>query len=72
MLSESQQIEKKEKIKKAVDGFLDNDISIDELSKKIDIPSSTIQRYLHDVEYIVLIYGSEAKEKLIKINEKLK
>lgn len=72
MLSKSQQLEKEEKIKKVVDMFLNSNLTINELSKEVNIPSSSIQRYLNDVDYIAMIYGSEAKEKLLLITEKLK
>ena len=72
MLSKSQQIEKEENIKKVVEAFLSSDVSINELSKMINISSSTIQRYLNDVDYITMIFGSSAKEKLMLINAKLK
>lgn len=73
MLSQAQQQSKMEKVKKAVDAFLlDDDITIDGVSKNLDISSSAIQRYLNDVEYICAIYGLQAKEKLEKINNKLK
>ena len=61
MLSKSQQIAKSEKVKRTVAEFLSNDLSIEELSEKIKISSSAIQRYLHDVEEIQLIYGDDTK-----------
>ena len=73
MLSEDQIEEKRKRVKFVVDSFLSyNDISISQLSKIINVSSSTIQRDLNDVEYIRNIYGARAKNILIKISEKLK
>lgn len=73
MQSEKQRLEKEQRIKFVVDSFLENEgISINELSRKIKIPSSTIQRDLNDVDYISIIYGMNAKEKLLIIRDRLK
>lgn len=73
MLSKAQQIEKKNRIKFAVDSFLEyENISINQLSRIINIPSSTIQRDLNDVESIIEIYDSKAKKVLEQISDKLK
>lgn len=73
MLSEAQIQQKKERIKFVVDSFLSYDnISINQLSRIIKVPSSTIQRDLNDLEYIEMIYGGEAKDKFKKISEILK
>ena len=73
MLSESQIIEKKDRIKTVVDNFLSYDqISINELAQLIKVPSSTIQRDLNNIEYITLIYGTQSKEILLRISNKLK
>ncbi len=72
-MSEAQRIEKVERIKLIVDTFLSYDqISINELSKIMQIPTSTIPRDLNDVGYISLIYSDEAREKLKQISERLK
>lgn len=73
MLSHQQIEIKKQQVKLVIDSFLKyKDITIDELSKIIGVSSSSIQRYLNDVEYIELIYGTEAKTILEKVSEKLK
>ena len=73
MISEAQYKEKMERIKLVVDTFLSYEqISITELSKIIQIPTSTIQRDLNNIEYIGLIYSKDAKEKLKQISERLK
>lgn len=73
MQSEKQRIEKEQRIKFVVDSFLEyKDISINELSRKLKISSSTIQRDLNDVDYISVIYGASAKEKLLVIRDRLK
>ena len=73
MLSEAQIEEKRKRVKFVVDSFLSyNDISISQLSKIINVSSSTIQRDLNDIEYIHDIYEEKAKEILIKISDKLK
>ena len=73
MLSEAQILEKEERVKRVVNKFLENEqITINELSKQLNIPFSTIQRDLNNVEYISSIYGESAKEILLKINNKLK
>ena len=72
MLSEAQEIEKTKKIKLVVDEYLKYDnITIEELSKIVKIPSSSIQRYLNDIHYIISIYGENSKEILKQIKEKL-
>ena len=73
MLSDEQINKKTERIKKVVDAFLSyENISINQLSKIIGIPSSTIQRDLNEVEYITAIYTDRSKEVLTIISEKLK
>ena len=73
MLSKGQQMEKIERIKFVVDSFLEHEsISINQLSREIKIPSSTIQRDLNDIDYISTIYGEKAKEILVKISNRLK
>lgn len=73
MFNESQVIEKKKRIKLVVDTFLSyEDITINELSKILNISSSTIQRDLNDVEYIHDIYEEKTKDILTEIREKLK
>jgi len=73
MISNSQHVEKIQRISKVVDTFLFyEDISINELSKITNISSSTIQRDLNNLEYIEIVYGSRSKEVFEKINEKLK
>ena len=73
MLSEDQIEEKRKRVKFVVDSFLSyNDISISQLSKIINVSSSTIQRDLNDVEYIHDIYKENTKDILTKISEKLK
>lgn len=57
MLSELQLKEKIEKIRIIVKSFLQYNVSINELSKIINIPSSTIQRYLQDKESICNEFG---------------
>lgn len=73
MISFAQHVEKLERVKKVVDTFLAYDnMSINKLSKMLKISSSTVQRDLNDVEYIMMIYRDKAKEKLQKISEILK
>ena len=73
MFNESQVAEKKKRIKLVVDTFLSyEDITINELSKILNISSSTIQRDLNDVEYIHDIYEEKTKDILTEIREKLK
>ena len=73
MISHEQHIEKIERVKKVIDTFLSyEEISINELSKILDMKPSTVQRDLNNIEYITLIYGTEAKEILSKISNKLK
>lgn len=72
MLGESQHEKKVQRIKLVIDSFLLNNVSINELSSIINIPKSTIQRDLNDVEYIKEIYGIEALEKMKQISNKLK
>ena len=73
MLSNEQQLQKERRIKLVVDTFLENEnVSIDELSQKLKISSSTIQRDLNNIEEITSIYGAIAKEKLIVIRDRLK
>lgn len=72
MLSKAQEEEKNAKIELVVNEYLKYDnITIEELSKIVKIPSSSIQRYLNDVNYIVAIYGTKSKEVLNRIKEKL-
>lgn len=72
MLSESQIKEKEKKIKLVIDEYLKHDnVSIEELSMIVNIPTSSIQRYLNDVDYIHSIYGSNAKYILEQISYKL-
>ena len=73
MQSEKQRLEKEQRIKHVVDSFLKyEDVSINQLSRLLKIPSSTIQRDLNDVDYISAIYGVAAKEKLLIIRDRLK
>ena len=73
MFNSSQIEEKQKRVKFVVDSFLSyDDISISQLSKIINISSSTIQRDLNDVEYIHDVYEERAKDILIKISGKLK
>ena len=72
MLSESQHIEKLERVRKVVDAFLSNDVSINELSVITNVSKSTIQRDLNDIKYIEEAYGINAKEILKQISDKLK
>ena len=73
MLSYQQVYEKKLRIKKVIDTFLThNDISITELSRIVNVPRSTIQRDLNDIEYIQMIYIDKSKDILKQISEKLK
>lgn len=73
MLSEEQIEKKKKRIELVVDAFLSsNDLSIDELSKKLNIPKSTIQRDLNDLEYIKMVYSGNSLQILKQISDKLK
>ena len=73
MLSQTQMAEKAARIKKVVDSFLMYDeITILELEEKINVPKSTIQRDLNNIEYIQMIYSDKSKEVLQKISNKLK
>lgn len=72
MLSEAQYAKKVERIKLVIDSFLSNNVSITELSNIIDVPKSTIQRDLNNIEYIQEIYGYESREILKQISDKLK
>jgi len=73
MFNNAQIEEKKKRVKLVVESFLSyDDITISQLSKIINISSSTIQRDLNDVEYIHDIYKEHTKDILTKISEKLK
>ena len=73
MFNEAQVAEKEKRVKLVVDTFLSyDDITISQLSKIINVSSSTIQRDLNDVQYIHNIYEENAKDILIKISGKLK
>ena len=64
---------KKDRIKRVVDQFLSyENITINQLSTILELPSSTIQRDLNDFKYIQMIYGYKAKDILIQISNKLK
>ena len=72
MISHDQHIEKIERVKKVIDTFLSyEEISINELSKILDMNPSTVQRDLNNLDYIQLAYGEQAKEKFIQISLKL-
>ena len=73
MYNDIQVEERKKRVKIVVEAFLSyDDITISQLSKIINVSSSTIQRDLNDVNYIQMVYGKTAKDILIKISEKLK
>lgn len=73
MMSFAQHVEKLERVKKVVYLFLKYDnMSINKISKILKVSSSTVQRDLNDVDYIMMIYRDKAKEKLQRISEKLK
>lgn len=73
MLSEEQIEKKKKRIELVVDTFLSfNNLSIEELSKELNIPKSTIQRDLNDLEYIKMVYSGNYLEILKQISDKLK
>lgn len=62
---------RKQKVIKVVEVFLSGDYTIAEVSKITGVSTSSIQRYLNNVEYICECFPSDAKEKIKKIKEKL-
>lgn len=71
MLSESQRLEKLEKIKRCVEIYLQGDKTILDVSKETGYTTSSIQRYLNDSEYIMELYPIEYKSIILKIKSKL-
>ena len=71
MLSEEQQLIKKEKIKIVVESFLKEKKTIDEIFIETKISSSSVQRYLNDAEYIKEIYGANSEFIIEEIQRKL-
>ena len=56
MLSEKQRILKEYRVKQVVVAFLKENKTIKELSIELNIPSSTIQRDLNDIETITRVF----------------
>lgn len=71
MLSK-QQVDIIERVKKIVIEFLSNDYSIQELSDKINIPTSTKQRDLNNTNLIKSIFADESDRVISLISTKLK
>ena len=71
MLSDDQISIRKENVKKVVVTFLKGNYTISEVAKITGLTSSSIQRYLNNVEYICECFPSNAKEIITKIKDKL-
>lgn len=71
MLSEKQFQEKIEKVRKVIATFLKGNYTISDVSDETGIPFSSVQRYLHDEEFIQLCFASNAADIIANINDKL-
>lgn len=71
MLSEKQIKEINNRIRITIDFFITHDVTLKELSCILNIPFSTIQRDLNDINRIKEIYAGESEEVLALIREKL-
>lgn len=73
MTLEEQKTKKIQRIALVVDSFLKyENISISELSKRINVPEATIKKDLKAFAYIQKIYGLDAKDVYMLINKKIK
>ena len=71
MLSKVQEELKKEKVKKVVITFLSGNDNIIEVSKKTGISHGSVQRYLHDKEYIKSCFPINSDKIISEIDNKL-
>ena len=71
MESNGQEVIRKNKVILVVNTFLEGDYTIEEVSKITGISSSSVQRYLNNVDYICECFPSNAKEIISKIKDKL-
>ena len=71
MLSDKQQLEKDDKIKKVLIAFLSSKKTIEEISEGTGISKSSVQRYLTDEDAIRFIYTKDADFIIEEIKRKL-
>ena len=71
MENDYQEAIRKQKVIKVVEVFLSGDYTIAEVSKITGVPTSSIQRYLNNVDLICSYFPDNGKKIISEIKEKL-